>query len=584
MISADDSAKLNRRARAWLGEKRRIVGRSLTQVGVLNAISGCLVVPQAWLFAKAVSAVLVDGASLASTLPWLWPMLALFLARFLLAQLADRRAFGAAAKVKTAVRAQLLDKLQSLGPDYVRRKSSGALATSVVDGVDALEPYFVRFVPHMLVVAVVPLVIFAVVVSRDWISGLVLLITGPVIPLFMILIGYGTERLNQRQWRRLSQLSGRLLDSLQRLSTLQIFNATAREAEILERVTEDYRRSTMSVLRVAFLSSLMLEFFATVGIAVVAVLIGFRLLYDEMSFEVGFFALLLAPEFYAPLRQLGTNYHARMEAVGAAVPIVGILDVEEPATGAARPAFGPRIDIECEAIDFSYEPGQPALNAASLSLRAGTTTALVGPSGAGKSTLLDMVLGQRRPEAGRIVVDGHDLSEIAPDHWLQQVAVVPQRPHMFAGSVLDNITLGAPGVSLDAVREAARQAEADAFIQELPQGYDTQLGEHGQTLSGGQVQRIALARAFLKQAPVVVMDEGTTGLDRDTEALITRAVARLARDRTVLVVAHRLPTIRLADRSAVMEGGRIVEQGTHADLLDEGRRYARLLQNAGINA
>lgn len=584
MNSTDDSENLNRRARSWLSGLRRIANRPLTSAGILNALGGCLVVPQAWLFARAVGAVIVDGAPLAAAMPWLWPMLALFLARFLLAQMADRIAFRAGGRVKSEARARLIAKLQQLGPDFVRRESSGAMATSVVDGVEALEPYFVRFVPHMVVVAIVPFVIFVAVVSRDWISGLVLLATGPVIPVFMILVGVGTERLNQRQWKRLSQLSGRLLDALQRLTTLQLFNATAREADILERVTEDYRRSTMSVLRVAFLSSLMLEFFATVGIAVVAVLIGFRLLYAEMSFEAGFFALLLAPEFYAPLRQLGTNYHARMEAIGAASPIVEILDAEVPETGTQSPVFKPAIDIACEGLHFSYEPGEPALRDASLTLRAGTVTALVGPSGAGKSTLLDMVLGLRKPEAGRVLVDGHDLAEIAPDHWLQQVAAVPQRPHMFAGSVLANITLGAPEIPLDAVRTAARAAEADAFIMDLPHGYDTQLGEHGQTLSGGQVQRIALARAFLKQAPVVVMDEGTTGLDRDTEQLITRAVARLALDRTVLIIAHRLRTIRLADRIAVMENGRIVEEGTHASLLDAGQRYAALLRGAGVTS
>lgn len=577
MSSSSDSANLSGRARAWLGRQRGAAGRKLTSAGMLSAAAGILVVPQAWLFARVVSLVVVDGAPLAAALPWLWPMPVLFLARFLLAQLADRLAFQGGARVKQAVRAALMDKLQRLGPDFVRRKSSGALANSVVDGVDALEPYFVRFVPHGIVVAVVPIVIFTCVVSRDWISGLVLLVTGPVIPVFMILIGYGTERFNQRQWRRLNQLSGRLLDTLQRLTTLQLFNATDREADILERVSEDYRRSTMSVLRIAFLSSLMLEFFATVGIAVVAVLIGFRLLYAEMSFEIGFFALLLAPEFYAPLRQLGANYHARMEAIGAAAPIVDILQTDEPAAAVARPDFGPRIEIRCEKVAFAYEAERPALNGASLTLRPGTMTALIGPSGAGKSTLLDMVLGQRSPQSGRILVDGHDLSEIARDHWLQQVAVVPQRPHMFSGSVFDNIALGAPGLSIATVRSAARQAEADDFIMALPQGYDTALGEHGQTLSGGQVQRIALARAFLKDAPVVLMDEGTTGLDHDTEERITRAVARLGRDRTVLVIAHRLRTVRNADSIAVMEHGRIVETGTHDSLLGAGNRYAALL-------
>lgn len=585
---SDDAPASNRDMRRklerWLREQRPLAGPSLRAASVMGALAGCMVVPQAWFLAAAVAPIVTGSGTLSDALPWLLPLAIVFLLRFALTQGADRAGVAAATRVKSGVRAALLARLQALGPSFMQERSSGEVTTSTIEGVEALEPYYARYLPHMLAVGLVPLAILLAVLPRDWISGLVLLVTGPSIPLFMLLIGLGTEKRNQRQWRRLARLSGRLLDALQRLATLRMFNATQREAEVLAHVSEEYRKSTMSVLRIAFLSSLMLEFFATVGIALVAVLIGFRLMWGEMSFEVGFFALLLAPEFYAPLRQLGADYHARMEAIGGAEGIVHILDAEPPESGTQRPAMPTGIDIACENVRFSYAQGRPALAGLSLSLQASKVTALVGPSGAGKSTLLSLLLGLRRPDSGRILVAGHDLSSMEPDHWLAHVALVPQRPHMFAGTVGDNIALGKPGAGIENIRRAAQLAGADAFIDGLPQGYDTPLGEHGHTLSGGQVQRLALARAFLKDAPVVVMDEATTGLDPATEAVITEAVARLARDRTVLVIAHRLRTVRLADHIAVMTEGAIVEQGTHDELAARDTRYAALLRSSGLFA
>ncbi|MFT0860913.1 thiol reductant ABC exporter subunit CydD [Ancylobacter sp. G4_0304] len=581
-LSPEQGRTPRRKLERWLRAQRPLAGPPLRRAGVLGAVAGALVVPQAWLLAAAIAPIVTGDATLAGVLPFLLPLAALYVLRFALAQGADRAAIRAGASVKAAIRDRLLRHLQSLGPSYVRRQTSGALATATLEGVEALEPYYTRYLPHMLSLAVVPALILVVVMPRDWISGLVLLVTGPTIPVFMILIGLGTEKLNQRQWRRLTQLGGRLLDALQRLTTLKLFNATNREADVLAYVSEEYRRSTMKVLRVAFLSSLMLEFFATVGIALVAVLIGFRLLYGQMGFEAGFFALLLAPEFYAPLRQLGADYHARMEAIGAAERLVDILETAPAPAGTARPELPARIEIACENVTFAYPEGRAALDGASLTLEAGAVTALVGPSGAGKSTLLALLLGLERPQGGRILIAGHDLATMDSEHWLSHVALVPQRPHMFAGTVRDNIALGRPDAPLEAIRDAARLAEADDFIMSLAQGYDTPLGEHGLTLSGGQAQRLALARAFLKDAPMVLMDEATTGLDAASEALVTKAVARLAERRTVLVIAHRLRTVRLARRIAVMEAGRIVEQGTHEELAGADTRYAALLASAGL--
>jgi ATP-binding cassette subfamily C protein CydD len=585
--SLPQSALVDRKSTEnWLRSRARLARRPISLAVALGVLSGVLLLPQAWCLAHAVNAVVLQHASLAQILPWLWPLPVIFLARFGVMRASEQVAMHAAILVKEKVRGELLQRLQALGPAYVQRHHSGELAVVAVDGVEALEPYYARYLPQMAVVALVPLSILAFILPLDWISGLVLLFSAPLIPLFMILIGGGAERLNQRQWRQLARMGAYFLDVLQGLTTLKLFNASRREAQLIAPISDDYRKSTMSVLRVAFLSALALEFFATVSIAVVAVLIGFRLLHAQMGFEAGFFILLLAPEFYLPLRTLGVHYHARMEAIGAAERIVEVLDAPLPpvAQTAVRPVSRRDVEIRFEDVHYAYEPGREALRGASFTLGAGRTTALVGPSGAGKSTALSLLLGFVRAQRGRVLAGGHDLSQLDPDQWLGRVAWLPQRPHLFRGRVLDNIRMFDEAIGFGAVRAAAQQAHAEAFIERLPQGYETEVGERGQNLSGGQVQRVALARAFLKDAPVLLMDEATSNLDLETEALISEAIRRLAQGRTVLVIAHRLHTVRRADWIVVMDGGIVAEQGTHESLLSSGGCYARMLRPHEVEA
>lgn len=566
----------------WLrAEVAAAAGDGVRRAMVLGACAAALAVPQAWLLAWAIAPVVRESAPLASALAGLLAILPLLALRFVLAVASSRSALAAAARVKVRLRSALLEHLSVLEPAAGRDRHSGDRAAVVLEGIDSVDPYVSRFLAHLGVLAALPPLILVAILPRDWISGLVLLATAPVIPLFMVLLGQGAARLNRRQWRRLTRLSGQLLDGLQRLTTLRALNAGEREAERLAKAAEDYRASTMSVLRVAFLSALALEFFATVGIALVAILIGFRLLDGTLGFEAGFFVLLLAPEFYAPLRQLGLDYHARLEALAAAERILALRREPAVVSGTARPTLARSLTVACEGVSFAWDTDRRTLDDVSLRLVPGEITALVGPSGAGKSTLLSLLLGFVRPQTGRIVVDGHDLAAIDPAHWLSHVAVVPQRPHMFAGSVLDNIRLADPSASLGRVHEAARRAAAHDFIQALPQGYRTPLGEFGQTLSGGQVQRLALARAFLKaHASVLLLDEGTAGLDRGTEAAVATAIRELAADRATLIIAHRAATVRLADRIILMEEGRIVEQGARAALEADGGRVALLLRDS----
>jgi len=549
----------------------------------LGTGSGLLLLVQAWLLASVVNAVVFGQQALSAVLPWLWALLGVFATRAVIAWLVEWISFRAAARIKVNMRRQLMDHVLALGPVHLIGERSGELANTITDGVEALEAYYSRYLPQLSLAVLVPLAILVVVFPLDWISGLVLLITAPVIPLMMILIGKGAEALNQRQWRQLARLSAHFLDTLQGLTTLKLFNASRREAAVVARLSDDYRRSTMAVLRIAFLSSLALEFLATVSIALVAVLIGFRLLWGELGFQSGFLILLLAPEFYLPLRALGTQYHARMDAIGAAERMVELLETAPaPRVHGAEPLqlTGP-LHIQLSDVRFAYRSDRPALDGISFELSHGERIALVGPSGAGKTTVVNVLLGFVVPSAGEVLINGRPLHELDPDDWLRHVAWVPQQPRLFHGTVMDNIRLGKSAADADSVREAARLALADEFIEALPHGYETVVGEGGQGLSGGQVQRLALARAFLKNAPLVLLDEPSANLDIESERKLNKAIARLARDRTTITIAHRLNTVRQADRILVLERGRLVETGSHGDLLENHGLYGQLVHSYG---
>ncbi len=549
-------------------------------------VGGVLLIAQAWLLARIVDAVVIAGQGLEAVWPWLWGLLAIFVLRAIASASGEIVAFEAGARVVLAVRERLQAHIAALGPAWTRAQRTGDVVTTTIDGVETLHRYYAAYLPQMALSACIPLAILVFVVPADWISGVIMVLSAPLIPLFMILIGKGTEALNQSQWRKLARMSAHVFDAIEGLTTLKLFNASRAEAAVVAAIADDYRESTMKVLRVAFLSSLALEFFATVSIAMVAVFIGFRLYDGQLHFLQGFFVLLLAPEFYRPLRAMGTQYHARMEAIGASEAIVALLNTRLPeraaladVDGASLPS-GPVREVRFERVDFRYG-AEPVLHDVSFTLARGERVALVGPSGAGKTTLTQLLLGFLAPERGRILVDDTDLRDLARDAWMARVAWLPQRPTLFHGSVLDNIRLARPEASLAQVHRAVEQAGASELVAKLPQGYETMLGDRGQGLSGGEIQRIALARVFLEEADVVVLDEASAGLDDDTAATITRAIARLSTEAAVLVIAHRLETIRGADTILVLDRGRIVERGRHEDLLAEGTLYARL---AGFGA
>jgi ATP-binding cassette subfamily C protein CydD len=378
-------------------------------------------------------------------------------------------------------------------------------------------------------------------------------------------------------------MSAHFLDVLQGLTTLKLFGRSREQAQVIAQISDRFRDATMSVLRIAFLSALALETLATISTAIIAVEIGLRLLYGRIAFDQAFFVLILAPEYYLPLRLLGTRFHAGVSGVAAAGRVFEVLETpaiitEETHGSSEWDLTAASQQVTFEAIHYAYADGErPALNGVTFAIPTGRKTALVGPSGAGKSTVVQLLLRFIAPSAGRISAGGVLPERVPADEWRAQIAWVPQLPYLFAGSVADNIRLARPGAPLDDVIRAAQSAHADAFIRELPSGYDTPIGERGARLSGGQAQRIALARAFLKDAPLLILDEATSNLDPDTETLIQDAIRTLMRGRTVLIVAHRLNTVMDADQIVVLDGGRVVEIGTHADLRARDGLYRRLV-------
>lgn len=568
-----------KRLEAWLRGLIKPVRFPLAAAIATGALGGVLLVAQAWLLARILNAVIIEKHGLADVWPLLWQLLVVFAGRAIATALTDIASFEAAAQIKHDIRRQIYAHVEALGPVSARRERTGDLVNTIVDAVEALEKYYGSYLPQTALAVFIPLAILVFVFPSYWLGGIIMVITAPLIPIFMIIIGKSTERLNQDQWRKLARMSAHFFDAIEGLTTLKLFNASRAEIRMIAAVSDDYRHNTIAVLRVAFLSSLVLEFFATISIALIAVFIGFGLYYREMRFLLGAFVLLLAPEFYRPLRNLGTQYHARMDAVGASEQIVRLLDVRPPSprVHTAPPPEGLVHRISFENVGFAYEPAQPVLHGVSFTLAHCERVALVGRSGAGKTTIGQLLLGFLTPDSGRIMINDVDLQDIAPGDWVRRVAWLPQRPTLFHGSVRDNIRLGIPGADDAAIRNAAALANADTFINALPEGYETLLGDHGQGLSGGEIHRIALARAFLKNAELVVLDEAVTGLDPESAQLITLSIERLARNRALLIIAHRLETIRSADRILVLDRGRIIEAGDHSTLLARNGAYTGMI-------
>lgn len=567
-------------ANDWLRQQAQPVRGLLRGAIAYGAAQSLLVCAIAWLVAQVLARAIFERVGLVDLR---WSILAIAALAVLRAVLLYRqriRSDAAGRAVTQNVQQALRQRLRELGPSWSARQSAGDLVTRLVDGVDTLAPYYAGYLPQAALAGVIPMVVLLAVGLREPWSALVLLLCAPLLPVFLVLAGRAAADASTRRWLRLRRLGARFMDAVAGLSTLRLYRAAEREHARVLAAGEAYRQDTMAVLRVAFLSALVMEFFATCSIAIVAVVVGFRLMSGNLAFASGMFALLLAPEFFLPLRAMGTQRHARMEAAAAAEGLVEMLavPVAAPVEGPVCVAFEASApSVALRHVHASQGEGE-VLRGIDLVVPAGTRLTLVGPSGGGKSSLLAAVMGLLPLDSGSIEIDGLALAPSDWTAWRAQVGWLPQRPHVFNGSLRDNLLLARPEADEVSLARVLRMAGLDEVVAKLPRGLDTLLGERGLGISGGELQRLAIARMCLRDASVLLWDEPTQHLDAATAAHVEQQLDQFARGRTVLRVAHRVRDLGPLEAVAVLVEGRIVEQGTVAQLRLPGTAFSALLK------
>jgi ATP-binding cassette subfamily C protein CydD len=556
--------------------------RLLATAIAAGTLAGWTSIGLACLVSRMIADVFLGGAALPQILSPLAAAVALTALRAALSWGSDAAGHSAAGQVQHAARTHLVEHWFALGPASLTRRKVGELTAAAGEGIDALDAFLGQFVPQRALALLVPVSIVVVVLRIDPISAALLALTGPLIPLFLWLVGDTSARQARRQWRTLGRLSAQFLDALQGLATLKAFDRSRAQTARIQAASESFRTATMRLLRVAFLSSLTLEWLATISTALIAVQVGVRLLYAELSFEAALLVLLLAPEFYLPLRTLGARFHAGTSGSAAAASLFQLLDEPIPLrrstprpTGAAAPG---KAILAFERVGFGYpSQPQPALSELTLRLAPGTRLAVLGPSGAGKTTLAYLALGLLQPTAGEVTFAGQSAEHVDPAAWRRRVSWLPQTPALLDGTIEENLRLARPGCSREVLRTAARCAGAQAFIDTLPDGYDTQVGSSGVRLSAGEVKRIGLARAFLRDAPLWILDEPTALLDADLEAYVRDSLDALPAERTLVLIAHRLAGLPPCDQVLVLAEGSTVESGSPAVLAERGTIYPQLV-------
>lgn len=535
----------------WLMRLYRQAGGSALAALILPVLSGALLIGQAWLLAGVLHEAVVEKAAIAALLPSIALVGTLIAARAALSATSEIFAIKASEGLKANLRHSLLDIVLDRGPLWTSGQSSGALSTALIEQVEALDGFFVRYMPSMVQATILPLAFAVVIVPTDWVVAFLFLLTAPLIPVFMALAGWGAESASKAQAQALSRLTGRFADRLRGIVTLKLFGRETAETSAIFEASEQLRLRTMRVMRIAFLSSAVLEFFAALGVAGVALYIGLTFLDlvslrgSDLTLQAGLFCLLMAPEVYQPLRLMAAHYHDRASAKAAASEIAHQLQslpelnraaVEEVAF-ATKDRMPGGLCLMVQDLSILSADGQLVFDNASLSVPAGARYAVLGASGIGKSTLLE-ALARLRPVDGTIALDGRPLESVPEAELRQDMAMLGQRPRLFAGSIADNIRFGRADADAVAVREAAERAIVTPFSDGLPFGLDTQIGENGLGLSGGEAQRVALARLYLRNPGLLLLDEPTAHLDQDIEAAVLDGLLEFARGRTLLVTTH----------------------------------------------
>ncbi|WP_108651775.1 heme ABC transporter permease/ATP-binding protein CydD [Dongshaea marina] len=571
----------------WL---RQQTGRSKRWLRVavgLGIANGLLLVGQAALLAHIISAIIIHQQAKAELLTPFIALIILFVARALCNWGKEICGFRAASEIRSSIRDQLLVHLQKLGPAFIQGKPAGSWSSMLLEQIEEMHEFFAKYIPQTKIAMYLPLIILVAVFPINWASGLLLLITAPLIPIFMILIGMGAADANRKNFQALSRLSAHFLDRLKGFRTLKLFNRGQAERREIEEASEHFRHRTMAVLRLAFLNSAVLEFFASVSIALVAVYFGFNYLgfyhYGSygatVSLLTGLFVLFLAPEYFLPLRELGSQYHAKAQAIGAAETIYDFLHLESKQPPCGKNALKESNTIEITASDLEVlsAEGVTLAGPVSFEVKAGQQVAVVGRSGAGKSSLINCLLGFT-PYRGSLTINGQELKTLDPESLRLQLGWLGQNPQLFSGSVADNLRLGNPELTQEQLWQALEETQAREFVEQKPRQLDFPVGEGGHGLSVGQAQRLALARMLLKPSCLLLLDEPTASLDRTNEQQITQALQRHSKGRTIIMVTHRIEQLQQQDKILVLSQGKLVESGSFEELSEQKGVFHDMLQ------
>ncbi|WP_105200524.1 thiol reductant ABC exporter subunit CydD [Pseudoalteromonas sp. T1lg10] len=559
--------------RAFLKEFTRPHNRPLLLSIFLGFSSGVLMIISCYVLAQLCHKVMFAGQDLTEQTQALYLLAGLGLLRALLIGASRAMAERSALNIKLAMREALWKALVKQQENGSANRPASEWVLTLNQGVEALHDYFAKYLPAVAYAGLIPFAIIAVVFPIDWKSGLIFLITAPLIPFFMILIGSKAQALNERNWQSLQYMGQFFFDRLNGLTQLKLFNSAQSQVKRVEQMADQFRISTLSVLRIAFISTLALEFLATISIALVAVIIGFRLYFGTLDFATGFVVLLLAPEFYLPLRQLGQHYHAKLKGLASADSMLALLSTQElqqaplPKNTRNKAKLESITKLEVQDLSLRLDEGANAvLKNISFSTEANGILALVGQSGAGKSTLMDCLMGLYPQANSAIRINGIPLTDIDIASYQQRIAWVAQTPTLFSGSLAENIALGSESINLEAIRALCKELDLDAFIMALPHQYDTKIGELGQGLSGGQIQRLALARALLRRPDMIFLDEPTAALDKLSEQKVQACLERISQNTQVVIIAHRLNTLSQANQVLVLKQGELIEQGSYSEL------------------
>lgn len=570
----------------WLKQQSIISRRWLTLSRLLGVVSGVLIVAQAWLLASILNHMIIEHIPREALLLPFALLVLVFILRSWVVWLRERVGFHAGAQIRFAIRRRVLDRLQQAGPAWIQGKPAGSWATLILEQIDDMHDFYARYLPQMALAASVPLLIVITLFPINWAAALILLGTAPLIPLFMAMVGMGAADANRRNFKALARLSGHFLDRLRGMETLRIFGRGEAETESIRRASQDFRSRTMEVLRLAFLSSGVLEFFASLSIALVAVYFGFSYL-GELNFGhygtgvtlfAGFLALVLAPEFFQPLRDLGTFYHAKAQAVGAADSLKTFMEapLAHPQRGDIAHNAGEAVTLTAEDLIVKSPEGAVLAGPLTFTLSAKERVVVVGRSGSGKSSLINALLGFL-PYEGSLRVNGVELSALDPDSWRNAISWVGQNPQLPAATLRENVLLSRPDASEAALQAALDKAWVSEFLPLLPEGLETQPGDQAVRLSVGQAQRIAVARALLSPCQLLLLDEPSASLDAHSEQRVMQALTAASHQQTTLMVTHQLENLAEWDTVWVMQEGRIVEQGSYGELAAAGGVFAALL-------